>query len=120
VQDPGFYLNQLGVSVPSLFDSATPAVLDSRFASFVDFEAFYFASAGEKQRFDRDIVKHCGIVTDPVSKERFRPTEQSPRMVYNDRTYLFASDSTHATFAMMPDMYWLPNYSMYPKSDSAL
>ncbi len=120
MQDPGLYLTQLGVNVPSFFDSATPAVLDSRFASFVDFEAFYFASESEKRRFEQDIVKHCGIVTDPVSKERFRPTEQSPRMVYHDRTYLFASDSTYTTFAMMPDMYWLPNYSMYPKSDSAL
>lgn len=118
VQDPGMYLSELSVSLTSYFDNDRPASFDSTCRSFVGFESFFFATAAEKQRFDADVVKHCGIITDPVTKERIHPHARSPKTVYNGRQYYFAADSTLSTFAMMPDMYWLPNFSMIPQADT--
>ncbi len=112
MQDPDTYLNGLGITVPSQLDPNTQALIDSTHRSIIGHEIFYFADADEKSRFDTDPSAYCGILTDPVSKARFRPTSSSPKYAYNGREYLFSSDSTQIMFAGMPDMYWLPSHQM--------
>lgn len=66
---------------------------------------FYFASRGESDRFERDPLRWCRALTDPVTQQRFRPTVRSPRMDYHGRPYWFASDSSRAAFRAMPDSF---------------
>lgn len=119
MQDPAFYLNEIGVSLPDGIDSERPAVISDDYRVMIGFESFFFADSASLALFLADLTAHCGILTDPVTLERFRPDSESPRLEYNNRVYLFATAASHSRFAAMPDMYYLPNYAMLPADSTA-
>jgi YHS domain-containing protein len=110
VQDPQIQLQELGVKIPDLVDPSREAVLDPAHRSFVNYETFFFADEADKRRFDADPTGACGILTDPVSKERFRPGSASPRETYDGRVYYFFSETNRAAFMKEPGAYARPNY----------
>jgi YHS domain-containing protein len=110
VQDPQIQLKALGLDLPDVLDPTRPAVLDAAHRSFVNYETFFFADEADKHRFDADPTASCGILTDPVSKQRFRPGNGSPRAEFGGRSYYFFTEATKATFEKSPDAYALPNY----------
>jgi YHS domain-containing protein len=110
VQDPQIQLAELGIEVPDLVDPDRPAVLDAEHRSFVNYETFFFADEADKHRFDADPTASCGVLTDPVTKQRFRPGNDSPRRVHGGRAYFFLTAANRDTFAANPDAYALPNY----------
>ena len=83
------------------------AAVDSSLRLFVNYELFLFANRSTKDRFRRDPTRYCGLLTDPVSRVRFRPAPRSPQTHYQGRLYFFSSDSTRTTFAGSPDSYAL-------------
>jgi YHS domain-containing protein len=115
VQDPETYLNELNVSLEGWMNASAPAVLDPAHRSLVNREAFFFADTQAKRTFDADVVHHCGMLTDPVSGERFQPRDDSPRFDYNNRPFYFVSDATLDAFTAMPDSFFLPSLRMMPK-----
>lgn len=96
--------------IADLIDPTRPAVLDAAHRSFVNYETFFFADDADKRRFDADPTASCGIVTDPVTKQRFRPAADSPRTQFDGRAYLFLNEENKAAFEKMPDTYARPNY----------
>jgi len=112
VQDPQIQLQELGIAVPDLVDPTRPALLDSAHRSFVNYETYFFADEADKRRFDADPSASCGILTDPVTKQRFRPGSDSPRGTFRDRTYFFLSAANKAKFDESPETYARPNYDM--------
>jgi len=58
-------------------------------------------------KFQHDPLRYCGLLTDPVSHARFRPTRRSPRLDYSARPYYFMAESTFAAFKAMPDSFAL-------------
>jgi YHS domain-containing protein len=119
VQDPQTFLNDLAIEIPSVMDGHRPAVLDVAHRSFVNYEAFFFADDAEKRRFDADPAHYCGILTDPVTRERFEPGGESPRLDYSGRAYFFLTRSSLETFREAPDMYALPNPEMLPATPAS-
>ena len=119
MQDPALFLNEIGVELACCVDTLRPAVISDDYRVLLGFESFFFADSAALQMFLSDVPRYCGVLTDPVSKERFRPDPDSPRSEYNDRPYLFASASTKSLFEAMPDMYFLPNYQMLPRDSTA-
>ena len=110
MQDPQIQLKELGLTVPDLIDPNRPAVLDVAHRSFVNYETFFFADEADKRRFDADPTASCGILTDPVTKQRFRPGSDSPHREFNGRAYYFLSAATMAAFDQAPEGLALPNY----------
>jgi YHS domain-containing protein len=110
VQDPQIQLRELGLSVADLLDPKTPASLDPAHRSFVNYETFFFADEADKRRFDADPSGSCGILTDPVTKERFRPGSDSPRATFDGRAYYFLSEANKAAFEKNPEAIARPNY----------
>lgn len=110
MQDPQIQLQELGITVQDAIDAKRSAVLDPAHRSFVNFETFFFADEADKRRFDADPTASCGILTDPVSKTRFRPAGDSPRGSYAGRLYVFLDEAGKATFEKDPDAYARPNY----------
>lgn len=110
VQDPQIQLQELGIAIPDAIDPKRPAVLDPAHRSFVDYETFFFADEADKRRFDADPTAACGILTDPVTKQRFRPGSDSPRGTFGGRPYVFLSAANQAAFEKDPDAVALPNY----------
>jgi hypothetical protein len=119
VQDPELYLNQLGLTVPCVVSPERPAILDPQHRTLVGYETYFFSDAAAKARFDVAPEKYCGPLTDPVSLRHFKPNSDSPRLIHNDRLYIFATDSTRDVFARMPGMYQFPEHKMLPADSSA-
>jgi len=87
------------------FDPARPARLEAATRSRVNYEYFYFADAAGKKRFDAAPLRWCGTVTDPVSLQRFRPTEASAHTTVAGIPFYFESEETSLQFAAHPDSF---------------
>jgi len=118
VQDPHIFLTDLGISLPAHGDADDPAVLEADHRTRVNWENFYFSCIDDKAMFDADPAASCGVLTDPVTRERFQPDPSSPRFLHDGTTYFFTSDSTHTVFAGMPDSLAAPTHTMLPRSGS--
>jgi YHS domain-containing protein len=94
------------------------AILDSAHRTLIGYETYFFADLDAKTRFDGSPEDYCGPLTDPVSLRHFNPKPGSPRLVHNDRLYVFATDSTRDAFTMMPGMYQYPEHKMLPVDSS--
>lgn len=110
MQDPQLQLLELGLAVPDAIDPRRTAVLDPAHRSFVDHEVFFFADEADKRRFDADPTGSCGVVTDPVSKRRFRPGIEAPRSEFGGRAYIFIDEAAKAAFERDPESFARPNY----------
>lgn len=118
MQDPARYINELGVEIICCVDSLRSAIVDSNYLVMLGFESFFFADSANMSKFLDDIPRYSGGITDPVSKERFLPNNNSPKSEFMGSIYIFASDITLGTFEKMPSMYYLPNYKMLPKDST--
>lgn len=104
-EDPDQYVEARKVDVPCAVDSTQKARPDKRITVRMNYEAFMFSSAIARRKFDKDPLKYCGLLTDPVNQQRFRPTARSPRMEFKERAYYFVSDSTSTVFHATPDSF---------------
>jgi YHS domain-containing protein len=82
-----------------------PAVLDPEHRTFVNYEIYYFANAASKAKFEKNRLKHCGLVTDPIIRTRFRPIASSPVTEYMGRTYYFLTPGNLEVFGAAPDSF---------------
>lgn len=117
MQDPTSYLDTLGVSLPSALDPTRNATLHASAVSRVNHEVFLFHDTQEKRRFDADPLAHCGLVSDPVSRQRFRPTADSPRETAQGIPFYFISPETRDMFTAHPDSFATPRLGMVPKPE---
>lgn len=93
-------------------DARKPAVLDAEHCVRLNWEAFLFGDAWESERFLSDPVTYCGLLTDPVSRQRFRPSADSPRSVHAGVTYFLQSAESRDEFERDPEAYRLPGWTM--------
>jgi YHS domain-containing protein len=110
------YLAALGIELPCAMDASRRAILDAEHRAFVNWETYFFADETSRAAFVSDPLRWCGLVTDPISRERFRPTADSPRLEHGGRPYFFTSAATRDQFAAMPEMYALPKPQMLPQA----
>lgn len=97
MQDPSPYLQRLEVTVESALDERVPARIEDESLSRVNYEIYYTAQPEEKSRFEHDPVRYCGFVTDPVTKQRFRPHAKSPRADFAGRPWFFVNHHAHSS-----------------------
>jgi len=112
VQDPQIQLKDLGMTVLDAVDPRRTAVLDPAHRSFVNYETFFFNDEADKRRFDADPTALCGILTDPVTHQRFRPGSDAPHVEFSGRNYYFIDAANLATFEKTPEAFARPNYDM--------
>jgi len=105
VQDPETHLREIGVRPPPVFKGGGKPVIDSSLRAQMNYEIYYFANRAELDRFKKDPLRYCGLLTDPVDMVRFRPTASSPHTEYGGRSYYFSADSTQARFLSDPMQY---------------
>ena len=112
MKDPEPYLTALDTAVRCAVERERTAVVDAAHRSRVNWELFYFSSLEHKRRFDADPIRYCGLITDPVSMERFQPDGQSPHLEYENRPYFLTGPSTFAVFKARPDTLAAPRPRM--------
>ena len=105
MQDPERYLRDLEIDPPCVVQPGKKAIIDSSRRLKVNYEIYYFSSQAAMQRFKKDVLRFCGMLTDPITMARFKPTGRSPHAEYLGRTYFFSADSTHARFLERPDKF---------------
>ena len=115
VEDPAQSFRELGITMPDLFDTTRAAVLDMDHRTRVNFENFYFVDEASKARFDAKPATYAGILTDPVSRNRFRVGGASPRLEHGGHAWFFESDSSRALFAAEPDSFPVTKARMIPR-----
>ena len=112
MQDPEFYLNQLGIELTSIMDDTAPAIIDDEHWARVNYETFFFANVPEREEFVRSTTRYCGLVTDPITAQRFVPNEQSPKFYFEGQPFYFLSKENREEFAAMPESLAVPKYRM--------
>ena len=105
MQDPERYIKERKLRPPTLFKNGKAPLIDSSLRERVNFEVYYFASAAEKELFRKDPLRYAGVVTDPITMARFRPTATSPKTTYGGRLYYFSADTTRAQFLANPVLH---------------
>jgi len=108
VQGPEVWLNQLGVNLACVVAPEKAAVLDEEHRVFVNYETYYLSSTRARTKFVAAPWRYSGAVTDPVSRVRFQPDEQSPVAEFRGRVFYFSSVSNAAAFAKEPAEFATP------------
>lgn len=112
VQDVPGTVRNAGLAFQDHIDGRRAAVIDADHCARLNYEAFFFADRWERERFLSDPLTYCGLLTDPVSRRRFRPRADSPRASHRGVTYYFESDENRVRFEEMPDKLRLPTWTM--------
>ena len=112
MKDPETYLTSRGITLQDPVDAAQPARIDSLHGARVNYEFYFFATEKERARFAKDPVGTCGLLTDPVSRVRFRPTPTSPHATHAGIRFYFDSPANLQAFAAMPDSFLVPRLRM--------
>ena len=105
MQDPERYLRELHIEPPCTVYPKRKAIVDSSLRIKMNHEIFYFSSKAARDLFVKDPLRYCGLLTDPVSKQRFRPTAKSPHTDYRGRSYYFMADSSMTRFLGAPQKF---------------
>jgi YHS domain-containing protein len=102
VTDPEFALFHLQRAMWDPVDPERVGSLDPELKARVNGEWYRFADRADLERFRRRPALYCGLLRDPVSGLRFRPTPRSPRVDWDGSPWFFAADSTRALFEREP------------------
>jgi len=105
VKGPETYLETIGVRPSCAMHADQRAVMDPAHRAFVNHEVFFFSTRALRALFLKDPLRWCGVLTDPVSGERFQPDRTAPRADHEGRPYYFLSPGTLARFRTDPTMY---------------
>lgn len=112
MQDVPAALNRKQLSFSGYMDPTRPAIIDEAHSARVNYETFLFADTANEQLFSGDVVRFCGLLTDPISKQRFRPTVESPYTEHEGVLYYFESESGRDMFERAPEDHRLPGFEM--------
>ena len=112
MQDVPVFIERKGLSFRDYLDRRLPAVIDADHCVRLNYEAFFFGNLWTREQFVSDPTLYCGYLTDPVSKSRFRPDENSPRSTHEKVTYYFEGEDQRALFEKNPDGFRLPGWKM--------
>ena len=115
MQDPESYLQNEGIDLPCAVEPWKHAILDAAHRALVNHEVYFFSNDRARARFLEDPLPWCGLLTDPVSGQRFKPSGKSPKLVYEDRPYYFTSKKNLARFKADPEKYKNPVRKMPKK-----
>ena len=102
VQGPEPYLERMKTRFMDPVEPRKPARVAAGLRYHVNWEIFYFADRAHLDAFRRDVPRYCGLLTDPVNGQRFRPGAKSPLVRHAGRTFYFTSDATRAKFQQSP------------------
>lgn len=105
MKGPEPYLQHLGIQLDCPVNPGHPAVLDAEHRAQLNHEIFFFSSPEARAKFLAEPLRYCGLLTDPVSEARFRPTADSPRFDYKDRPYFFPSATARDSFEKDPKRF---------------
>jgi len=106
------YAARKGLTPSCYFEPEALAATEGAHFTRINYEGYFFCKPEERARFLADPIAYCGLLTDPVSKLRFRPQADSKRAEHEGVLFFFAGDETAQLFAQAPGDFFLPGYEM--------
>ncbi len=115
------YAKRKELTLTCYFEPEKPAAGSAELFTRINYEGFFFCNRDELTRFQANPVEFCGLLTDPVSKQRFRPTKESVSDRHEGVRFFFESKQTANLFQANPEEYMLPGFKMEetPETTSA-
>lgn len=110
-------VTRYGIEVRGYFDNGRKAQVDPDHCVRLNYEAYFFADLAAVDRFLADPLRFCGMLTDPVSKRRFRPLPDAPGAMHEGIDYFFENQANRDMFVRMPDSFRLPGYKMQGRAE---
>ena len=117
VQDVPKALLRNGLVFPCYMDPSQTAIIDAAYAVSVNYETYLFATSTARETFRGDVVLYCGLLTDPVTKQRFRPDDCSPRIKHEGVLYFFEGQDQYAMFVRAGAHLHVTGGSHVPRGD---
>ncbi len=105
MQDPEVYLAEIGVTLACPVHRDRDAVLAPDHRLRIGHETFFFSDQEAREEFRRRPLRYIDTLTDPVTLKHFTPTDSSPQLEYQGRSYYFADETSMARFQADPDPY---------------
>ena len=105
-KDPERYLRGMKVTLHDPIYPKKNAIFDSSVRATLNQDIYFFSSVAALKQFKKDPLRYCGLLTDPVSRARFKPSKSSPHVAFRGRNYYFAADSTLARFQADPEKFY--------------
>ena len=112
MQGPERYLNELDIALDCAVDPENRATIDTAHRVLVNWEAYYVSDDAALAAFQAAPYEYTGLITDPVTQERFEPQAMSPRREHGGRLFFFSSDEAVAQFDTEPDKFAIPMIAM--------
>lgn len=105
-KDPERYLRTMKVALHDPIYPKKNAVFDSSVKATLNQDIFFFSSVAALKQFKKDPLRYCGLLTDPVTRARFKPTKSSPHVAFRGRDYYFVDATTLARFQADPEKFY--------------
>jgi YHS domain-containing protein len=102
------YAKRCGLSFRCYHDVEREAVLDDDHQVRLNYETYFFSEPWMAAEFRADPLRTCGLLTDPVTKQRFHPARGAPRLEHEGVLYFFRTRSSYERFRRRPELYVLP------------
>lgn len=112
MKDPEPFLREMNYSAPCAVRDDAPAKIDPSTRLQINHDLVFVSRPEYVEKIRKSPLKYCSRLTDPVTRDIFRPTKKSPRRDFEGRIYIFSSDSTRAVFSSDPAAYSFPPESM--------
>ena len=112
MQDVPTFVERKGLEFNDYLDDELIAIVDTEHCVRLNYEAYFFGSLWNRERFLSDPLIYCGLLTDPITRNRFRPSNESPRTSHEGVTYYFETEVARVEFKKAPDLYQLPSWRM--------
>ncbi|MFT5287656.1 MAG: YHS domain-containing protein [Planctomycetota bacterium] len=112
MQDFPVFVNRKSLTFRDHLDQREEAIIDADHCVRLNYEAFFFSNLYTRERFVEDTLLYCGYLTDPVSKQRFRPDKDSPRFSHEKVAYYFENEVQRDQFKASPETFRLPGWKM--------
>jgi YHS domain-containing protein len=110
--EPEKYLRSLNIRIKCAIDREKDALLSAGSRAFVNYEVYYFSSPARLRDFIAAPHRYSGEITDPISTERFQPSEGSPRRNRGGRAFFFNSEDNANAFDAKTTEFHPPTVEM--------
>ncbi len=104
-KDPENYVKEFAPRLECPVAKGHDAVIEPATRAYVNHDVFFFSDAKALRAFVARPLKYASRLTDPVSRNRFKPSPKSPHTVLDGRPYYFESAETLKAFQASPDSY---------------
>ena len=104
-KDPESYVKEFAPRLECPVARGHDAVIEPSTRAYVNHDVFFFSDEKAMRTFVARPLRYAHHLSDPVSRNRFKPSAKSPHTVLDGRSFYFESKDTYKAFQSDPGSY---------------